>query len=148
MNNTLKNFADYLTQNNLKYSTDDDNEDVIWFIAKLPNNEAVPLFYLNYNEENGSLVIMASRIVKFGSVNLELMKAVNAFNSDPSTFNCKAFIDNTGEFVVNNSSFVRNDENANDMILSLVDITVASLSKHYDDIVNTIEESMNESPEK
>ena len=129
MNNTLNKFADYLKSQGFEIHTKDDNEDAVWFQIKLPNFDAAPLFFLSYTESTNTMLIMVSRMVRFRGVNTHIMQLINFFNGDPSTMNCKMFIDMNGELVVSCSSFL-DSKDPYESIIQYMDITVSALDHH------------------
>jgi hypothetical protein len=142
MNNTMKKFIEFLESKNFKCRTATDNENVGWFQLKLPKIEATPLFFVSYTESTGVLIIMASHMAKLNSVGIDLMRQVNAFNADPANFSCKMFIDPEGEIVVNNSTFIT-AEDPQQKILENMDLTVDALCRHYESVINVINDSSN-----
>jgi hypothetical protein len=136
----MKKFIEFLESKNFKCRTATDNENVVWFQLKLPKIEATPLFFVSYTESTGVLIIMASHMAKLNSVGIDLMRQVNAFNSDPANFSCKMFIDPEGEIVVNNSTFITT-EDPQQKILENMDLTVDALCRHYESVINVINDS-------
>ena len=130
MNNTISKLAEYLEKQNFKCSSADNNENILWVQIGLPHHDLAPLFFVDFNEENGVLVIMVNRMIKFKSANGDVMTRINFFNTDPEVFNCKMFIDRTGELVVNNSSIISGDYLV-PKIVERIDLTVRSIDRHF-----------------
>jgi hypothetical protein len=140
MNNTLNKFADYLKSQGFEIHTKDDNEDAVWFQVKLPNFDAAPLFFLSYTESTNTMLIMVSRMVRFRGVNTHIMQLINFFNGDPSTMNCKMFIDMNGELIVSCSCFL-DSKDPYESIIQYMDITVSALDHHLPLMIEEMENS-------
>ncbi len=134
MNNTIKQIAGFFDSQNLKYKTSDENENVIWLHLALPSKQAAPLVFISYNEENQVVTIMAGHIVHVTNATHSLMLRMNAFNADPEVFGCKMFIDFDGELTVSYRGFVHG-EGVAPQIISLVDVVLTAVDRHYQKIV-------------
>ena len=143
MTDTIKQLAEFLERQNIDYNAPDDSEEVLWFSLKLPNHEAAATFFVHYSNSTEVLVIMASRMVKFSSINHDILLRMNEFNADPAVFGCKMFIDPTGELTVGYSTFVRGDFPA-PQIIDLVDIVLASSDKYYPVITSALSKKADE----
>ena len=130
MNNTLTKLAEYLSKQNFKCTGGDDNEDVLWVPIGLPHHDTAPLFYINFHEETGVLIINAGRMIKYNKAGASVMDCINFFNADPENFNCKVFIDRSGELVVNNSSILSGDM-LPEKIVDRIDLTVRAIDRHF-----------------
>lgn len=130
MNNTLTQLAQYLEKQNFKCHSSDDNENVLWVQIGLPHHDLAPLFFVDFEEESGVLLIMVNRMIKFNKAGADIMTKINFFNSDPENFNCKMFIDVTGELVVNNSSILSGDMLV-PKIVDRIDLTVRAIDRHF-----------------
>lgn len=140
MNNTISKLAEYLGKQNFKCVSADDNENILWLHIGLPHHDLAPLFFIDFNEENGFLVIMVNQLIKFKTAGGEIMTAINFFNTDPEVFNCKMFIDRTGELVVNNSSIISGDYLV-PKIVDRIDLTVRSIDRHFGNFTKILEGS-------
>jgi len=143
MNNTLTKLAEYLEKQNFKCSSSDDNEDVLWVRIGMPHHELAPLFFVDFEEESGMLLIMVNNMIKFKSANGDIMTKINFFNSDPENFNCKMFIDVTGELVVNNSSIISGDHLV-PKIVDRIDLTVRAIDRHFGNFEESLSAGKNE----
>lgn len=140
MNNTLNRFAEFLKSQGFEAHSKDDNNDAIWFQVKLPNFDAAPLFFLSYTEATNTVLIMVSHMIRFRGVNTHILQLINFFNADPSTMNCKMFIDNNGELVVCCASFV-DTKDPYESIVQYMDITVNALDHHLPLMIEEMESS-------
>jgi hypothetical protein len=138
MNNTISKLAEYLEKQNFKCASTEENEDVLWLRIGLPNHDLGPLFFIDFHEETGVLIIMVNQLIKFKTAGGEIMTAINFFNTDPEVFNCKMFIDRTGELVVNNSSIISGDYLV-PKIVDRIDLTVRSIDRHFGNFKKILE---------
>ena len=143
MNNTLTQLAQFLEKQNFKCNSSEDNENILWVQIGLPHHKLAPLFFVDFDETSGMLLIMVNRLIKFRSAGGEIMTKINFFNSDPENFNCKMFIDRTGELVVNNSSIISGDYLV-PKIVDRIDLTVRSIDRHF----GNFEEALSGNEEK
>jgi len=83
---------------------------------------------------------MVSRMVRFRGVNTHIMQLINFFNGDPSTMNCKMFIDMNGELIVSCSCFL-DSKDPYESIIQYMDITVSALDHHLPLMIEEMENS-------
>lgn len=138
MNKYINGLAGYLKDHKIGYSTADDNEDILWFKTKLPDGSADVLYFISYNEKEQSFIMLINHIAKFTEVRTELMKLMNDFDADPLSFNCKMYIDQQGELIVNCCAIIKSGEVVEQMI-DYIDMSVVAIQKYYPEIVKVTE---------
>ncbi len=142
MNKVVADFAAMLDAKKAKYELHTDSDNVIRFRTGLPNNEAYPLIFFSYHEENGSFVMLMSELFKFSGVGIDMFQVMNDFNFDPSTFNCKMFITDRGELTVACNSFIEGDDPLG-QINEYISLMVRSVDNYYPRIKELVDNSQN-----
>lgn len=140
MNKIINGVAGYLKDHKINFKTDDKNEEVIWFVAKLPNGSADLMFFISYNEDESSFIMLINRIARFREVRTELTRLMNSYNADPETYNSKMYIDSQGDIVVSCCATIKSGS-VLEQIVDYIDICVESIQKYYPEIVKVIEDS-------
>lgn len=138
MNKFINGLAGYLKDHKISYSTANDNEDILWFKTKLPDGSADVLYFISYNEKEQSFIMLINHIAKFTEVRTELMKLMNDFNADPLSFNCKMYIDQQGDIVVNLCSIIKSG-NIVEQMVDYIDVSVVALQKYYPEVIKITE---------
>ena len=140
MNNTLTQLAQFLEKQNFKCNSAEDNENVLWVQIGLPHHDLAPLFFVDFNEAKRLPGYNGQPAYQVQTAGGEIMTAINFFNTDPEVFNCKMFIDRTGELVVNNSSIISGDYLV-PKIVDRIDLTVRSIDRHFGNFTKILEGS-------
>lgn len=130
MNKYITDFNERLKERNLTTLLDEKNENVIWFRAKLPHAESTPLFYVSFDEITGSFTLFITQLFKIKKPTIEIMSAINTFNSNPKCFACKMFLDHEGDITLNINAFLER-KIALDLFDTYIDIAVAAIDSYY-----------------
>lgn len=130
MNKYITDFHERLEKRNITAVLDEKNENVIWFRARLPHAEAAPLFFVSFDEITGAFNLMITQLFKVKKPTIEIMSAINTFNSNPKIFACKMFMDHEGDITLNISALLER-KIALELFDEYIDIAVAAIDSYY-----------------
>lgn len=140
MNPVVADFCGLLESKNVPYELNESDENMIRFRTKLPNHDPAPYVFIHYNPKNQALTLALSHILRLTSAGPDMYRLINEFNSDPSNFACKMFIDGNGDIIVLVNAIVAGKD-PRDQIEDYLNVSILALDNYYGRISELIENS-------
>jgi len=138
MNRTIVMLGDMLDRRRIPYQQNLNNENVIRFHINLPESGAEVAFMISYIEPNNNFNLAINRIARFNAPTMDAYRLINRFNADPSTYNCKMFLDSEGYVIVTCNSVIEFGAVVK-QVEEYIGIAIEALDKYYPQLVEVID---------
>ena len=142
MNPIVADFCGLLESRGVPYELNENDENMIRFRTKLPNHDVTPIVFIHFNPKNQALTLALSRMVHFDGVGIDIYQIFNRFNADPENFNCKMFVDDSGELIVLSNAVIAGKD-PRDQIEDYLNIAILASDKYFGTISEAIENNNN-----